>query len=329
LAHDTLPSWHVPDDVPRVVVSSTARRHGGGPRRLPDRTDAHGVLAAVLVEDAEDAARVLRALDRPGRTLFVDVERKQAADLMALARDVVRHAAIHPAKPNDATIRSLDVVLTHVLGPDLAVTTAGVVGTGNLGLKSALLLGERGADVLVAGRSDATVARTAAAVDAVLPRYGTARVRAWGEERVDLLVAAVAAHGVVDSPWLRRLAPGAVVVDVGIDNLAGEFVEAALAAGHRLLRLDARAAESQVVLPAPGFLEGVLGEGEVAGVPVVSGGVLPARGTVIVDNVGEPGRALGVASGTGGLLGADELTAEDEERMERVALELRHRQARA
>ena len=104
--------------------------------RLPDRRDAYGVLAAVLVETGAQARTVLTALDRPGRVLAIDVERKQAVDLMAIAREVVREARIVPTKPNDATIRSLDVLLTHVVGPDLTGVGACVLGTGNLGLKA-------------------------------------------------------------------------------------------------------------------------------------------------------------------------------------------------
>ena len=146
--HDPV-AW-LPDlAIDRVIVSCTARARGRAVVRLPDRHDAHGPLAAILVETEAAAREVLTALDRPGRVLALDVERKQAVDLMALARELVRAATVVPTKPNDATVRSLDVLLTHVLGPDLTGVTAGVLGTGNLGLKSALLLAERGATLRI------------------------------------------------------------------------------------------------------------------------------------------------------------------------------------
>jgi hypothetical protein len=315
----TSATWLPGADTDRVVVSSTARARGRGIVRLPDRRDAHGVLAAVLVESEAQARTVLTALDRPGRLIAVDVERKQAADLMALAREVVREAVVVPTKPNDATIRSLDVLLTHVVGPDLTGVAACVLGTGNLGLKSSLLLAERGARLRVAGRDPAAVSRTVGAVAAVLPRHTPFAPAALADgDGVALLVTAVSASGVVGPEWIERLTPDAVVVDAGIDNVSPSFCEAALAVGVSVLRLDTRAAEAQVLWPAPGFFEGTFGDGEVDGIPVVAGGVVGRRGAVVVDDTARPTRVVGVASGSGGLVPEDELTDEQREGVLRV-----------
>lgn len=311
--------WRLDIDLDRVVVSCTARARGRAVVRLPDREDAHGPLAAVMVETEPAARAVFAALDRPGRVLAVDVERKQAVDLMALAREVVRSAAIVPTKPNDATVRSLDVLLTHLLGPDLSGIPAGVYGTGNLGLKSALLLAERGAAVRVAGRDERAVLRTVGAVAAVLPAFATERPAPLEDgDRLALLVTAVSASAVVGPDWVERLAPGAVVVDVGIDNVSPAFCEAALAAGAQVLRLDTRAAEAQVLWSAPGFFDGTFGDGTVGGVRVVAGGVVGRRGDVVVDDRSRPSRVLGVASGSGGLVPEHDLTDEQREGVHRV-----------
>ena len=315
----TSAAWLPGADADRVVVSSTARARRRGVVRLPDRRDAHGVLAAVLVETGAQARTVLTALDRPGRVLAIDVERKQAVDLMAIAREVVREARIVPTKPNDATIRSLDVLLTHVVGPDLTGVRACVLGTGNLGLKASLLLAERGARLHVAGRDRAAVARTVGAVGAVLPRHSPFTPVALSDgDPVALLVTAVSASGVVGPEWLGRLTADAVVVDVGVDNVSASFCEAALAAGVRVLRLDTRAAEAQVLWPAPGFFEGTFGDGEVDGIPVVAGGIVGRRGAVVVDDTARPTTVVGVASGSGGLVPEDELTDEQREGVLRV-----------
>lgn len=323
----TSPGAWLPDpDLDRVVVSCTARARGGDVVRLPDREDAHGPLAAVMVESEAAARRVFAALDRPGRVLAVDVERKQAVDLMALAREVVRAATIVPTKPNDATVRSLDVLLTHVVGPDLSGIPAGVYGTGNLALKSALLLAERGAALRVAGRDERAVLRTVDAVAAVLPAFTTERPAPLADgERLAVLVTAVSASAVVGPDWVDRLAPGAVVVDAGIDNVSPSFCEAALAAGARVLRLDTRAAEAQVLWSAPGFFDGTFGDGTVDGVRVVAGGVVGRRGDVVVDDRARPSRVIGVASGSGGLVPERDLTDEQREGVQRVRAGIRAR----
>ncbi len=315
--------WVPADDVDRVIVSCTARARGVPIRRLPDRRDAHGTLAAVLVETAEAAREVLAALDRPGRTVAIDVERKQDLDLPAIAAQVVRRATLVPTKPNDATIRSLDVLLTRVAGLDLAGLTVVVVGTGNLGLKTALLLAERNAAVRVTGRDARAVDRTVAAVAAVLPAFHTvpptADVPAEGD--VDLLITVVSADAVVGADWLDRLRTGGTVVDVGIGNVSGDLVEQAPARGVDVVRLDTRLAEAQVLWPAPGVGAAGPARAEVSGVLVVSGGLVGPRGAVVVDDVRDPRQVVGVADGVGGLVPPDSLGPSMTERMERV----RHR----
>ncbi|WP_377644201.1 hypothetical protein [Oryzobacter terrae] len=316
----TTPSWLPADPELRVIVSCTARLRGGGPRRLPDRRDAHGPLAAVLVETREEAEQVLRALDAPGRVLALDVERKQDLDLLAVAREVLQHAVVVPTKPNDATVRSLDVLLTTVLGPDLAGLRAAVVGTGNIGLKAVLLLAERNARVLVHGRDPLAVRRTVEAVAAVVPAHQPAHpaVLSDADADLDLLVTAVSADGVVDEEWLTRLRPGALVVDVGIGNLSPGFIAGAASTGVRVLRLDTRFAEAQVLWPAPGFAERGPARAVLDDVDVVSGGWVGELGVVVVDDVAHPTQVVGVADGRGGLVPAPDQDLGTRERVERV-----------
>lgn len=314
------PPWLPPPDVTRVLVQCTARTRGGDVRRLPDRHDAHGVLGAVLVETEDQARAVLAALDVPGRTIVVDVERKQDLALDTMAGALVRHARWVPTKPNDTTIRSLDVVLTDLFGPDLSSLRALVVGPGNIGFKSALLLAERNVAVAVHGR-DAT--RTRLVVDAlrtILPAHARrAPVVDDGVSPCDLLLGAAAADGVLDRSWLARVERGGVVLDAGIGNVTADLVAAAPAAGVGVVRLDARAAEAQVLWPAQGFgVGGGARRGVVDGVPVACCGLVAERGVVVVDDCDAPGRVIGVADGVGGLLPVVRQSPDERERSDRV-----------
>ncbi len=310
------PRWLPSAAYRRVAVSCTARHHGGEPRRLPDRQDSRGAIAAILVDEARQAAEVFRLLDRSDRVIYVDVERKQEVDLFAVAQRVVARATLAHAKPNDVTIRSLDVLVSRELGPDLRAVRCGVYGTGNIGFKTALLLAERNAQVRVAGRSAAAVARTVNAINAILPRYQERPVDSWKPaESVGLMVTAVTAEGVVDAGWLRRLEPGAWVVDVGIDNLDEGFIAGALADGARVTRLDTRAADGQLPIAAPGFFDDAYGMALVGAVPVVSGGVIADRGVVVVDNLKRPTMVVGIANGLGGLVPWAEVRSEERERL--------------
>jgi hypothetical protein len=325
--HDWLP----PEQYDRVVVSCTARSHGPGARRLPDRLDERGPIGAVYVEDEDSAEEVFRALDRRGRVIHVDVERKQEVDLMLVAQRVVSSAALVAAKPNDATIRSLDVVVSARLGPSLARVRSVVVGTGNLGFKAAMLLAERGAEVDLVGRDAEATAARVETLNAVLPRFSRGLVKASPfplrqGSGATLLVSAVSAQGVIGPEWAEVLDAEALVIDVGIDNLSPDFVQFALDHGAEVLRLDTRASALQLAAPAPGFLESVLGSGSVGEVQVVSGGIIGRRGSVVVDNYVEPRKVFGVANGRGGLIHEHELTAAERGAVEVVVDNIRRRQ---
>lgn len=332
------PPWLPPADYSRVVVSCTARLRGVGPTRLPDRRDERGVIGALLVETAHDAADVFSAIDVAGRTIFVDVERKQAVDLVAAAQRVVRTAELAPVKPNDVTVRSLDVMVTHRFGLDIRGLRCAVIGTGNLAFKAALLLAERDAEVTVHGRSARAATQVALAINSILPRHASHPVRhgtmlppqsASSEvDQVGLLVTAVTAVGVVGPAWLPQLRADVLVVDVGIDNLSEGFLEVATGQGLDVIRLDTRATSGQLNQAAPGFMNTVFGTSQIEDVPIISGGIIGRRGSVVVDSHGKPTRMLGVANGRGGLLPAEDMTESEKGVAADVQALLRDRQAR-
>lgn len=312
------PPWLPGDDVTRVTVSATARFHGLGPQRLPPRADAQGLIAAVLVEEEDDARTVFRALDKPGRTIYVDVERKQRANLMSIAQQCVRHARVSHAKPNDATVDALDHTVTYLLGEDIENVAACIIGAGNLGFKTALRLAERNVQVFVHDRNRAAVRRAVEATNGILPHYQAHPLLEWRDQQVDLLITAITSVNAVGAAWLKFLRRDALVIDMGINNLDAEFIETANASSLQLIRLDTRASAQHVPLAAPGFFENYFGKGSIDGVPVVSGGIIGRRGQVVVDSFARPTLVLGIANGRGALASFDTLSDEEKGLLARV-----------
>jgi hypothetical protein len=297
----------LPEDSAIFMVLSTARRHGRGPHRLPDRIDRGRRIVAIQVETDEEASEVFRELDREGRQFFVDVERKHDLNLVAVALKEVRLGEVRTIKPNDTTVDALDAIVAEHFGVDLNLLITMVNGTGNLAFKFALRLAERGATVGLIGRDRRKASLFCEVLNAVLPQHTSGRVIPAGEARTQLLISAVTAKWVVTSEWLGMLADGALCVDVGIDNFSPEFVEGAHAAGHTCIRLDVRAAGDP--LPAePDFFRDIAGRSNIGGVPVVAGGYIGRLGEIVVDQISQPCQVVGVASGTGGLLDPESWT---------------------
>ncbi|MDU0314727.1 hypothetical protein RKE38_13595 [Phycicoccus sp. M110.8] len=297
----------------RVVVCCTATLHGHGTVRLPDRLDAEGVIAAFSVETPIGAEQILRELDEPGRELFIDVERKQGVDILGIATQCIQHSTLHPHKPNDATVRSLDVLVTHLMGADLGALKVGVVGSGNIGFKAGLLLVERGARVFLYARRADAAQLAVDAINAILPRHSSTQIEVWTDQKVDLMITAISARGAIGTEWLDRLSDKAIVVDVGIGNLSTEFLAAIVERSAHVVRLDTSATGSQLNTGSPDFFEQRFGRALLAGVPVVSGGIIGSRGMVVVDSFARPTRVLGLADGVGGLVPLAQLTDEEKE----------------
>jgi len=81
-------------------------------------------------------------------------------------------------------------------------------------------------------------------------------------------------------------------------------VDAALAQGLLICRVDSRAsfaAELSLVIETKKMLA-MMGSAVVSEIPVVAGGIIGQRGSIVVDSIREPSRVIGIADGSGGLL---------------------------
>ncbi len=286
-----------------VMVLSTARTHGQGPHRLPDRQDRGKPVTTIQVETDEQARFVLQALDRPGRHIYIDVERKQDIHLGSVAREVVLRARVHSTKPNDTTVDALSALLTQRIGDDVSDIPITIFGTGNLGFKFALRLAERGAEVALTGRNAENVELLVSAMNKVIPQFSPHPVKILASPFITkVLISAVTATGAIDSPWLDQLAPKSLCIDVGIGNFTPRFIEEAHRHHHTVMRLDVRSAGDPLPLFPNDFFTTVAGKRTIGKHDVVAGGLIGQRGTIVVDNITQPTLMVGIANGTGGLL---------------------------
>ena len=116
-------------------------------------------------------------------------------------------------------------------------------------------------------------------------------------------------------------APPAVVIDAWIGAVDRDTHEAMQRAGTQVLRPDMRAALQAEILRATDARERARRTAGLAvceGIPIVSGGVLAPRGTIVVDSVLSPRVVHGVADGRGSLLGAQDLDGDMVARLRRA-----------
>ncbi len=185
----------------------------------------HGVLVQLPLPRAIDAPRVLEAID-PRK----DVDGFHPINVGLLSIGEMARALV-PCTPAGAMIM-LDRACA-VLGTTLAGREAVVIGRSNIvGKPMAQLLLQRHCTVTIAHSRTRDLAAVA--------------------RRADILVAAVGQPEMVRGDWVK---PGAIVIDVGINRVAGEGLDAAGKPKTRLVGDVAFAEAAEVagaITPVPG-----------------------------------------------------------------------------
>lgn len=105
-----------------------------------------------------------------------------------------------------------------------------------------------------------------------------------------------------------ELQANAKIVSVRPDSFPSDFLNAALARGINVLRVDIRAglnSELGLMIETK-KMSYITGEQKINGIKVVAGGVIGSRGSIVLDSIITPKKVIGIADGHGGLLSTSE-----------------------
>jgi methylenetetrahydrofolate dehydrogenase (NADP+)/methenyltetrahydrofolate cyclohydrolase len=194
-------------------------------RKLNTDPAVHGILVQLPLPKAINATRVLEAID-PKK----DVDGFHPINVGLLSIGEMGRALV-PCTPAGAMIM-LDKAC-EALGTTLAGKEAVVIGRSNI-------VGKPMAQLLLQRHCTMTIA------------HSRTRDLPAVARRADILVAAVGQPGMVRGDWVK---PGAIVIDVGINRVAGDGVDAAGKPKTRLVGDVAYAEVAEVagaITPVPG-----------------------------------------------------------------------------
>jgi len=271
-----------------------------GTRISPFVQEGAGYVIGSLRTDEAGLPGVIAALDGVVDIFFVDAERKphQGRALYGPAAALAGRSRVLAYSDGDVWVRAVAAQIAwHRKGA--AGVRVALLDASPLALRTALALAGQGA-VIVAPREVAELARAALSPSCLAPPE---------IEAVDGGEQAAATAGVLLAFEPERIgaslvlaAPdGALVMDAGIGSVTREGLETAQARDIPVLRPDMRAmlaAELRAALGARRWLAGS-GRGELAGQPVVAGGLVGRRGDILLDSLSRPTQVIGVADGRG------------------------------
>lgn len=270
-----------------------------------------GILAGNLIfRETASLPEVIKRFDGLVSCFFVDCEVKAGIGLGAAVLELIPPNRRHFFKPNDFTVEAADEWVAQRI-PSLEGARVAIVGAGNIGAKLALRLAERGSEVRLVGRRIAILEATVQGLSAIL--RGSGAVIAYPSileacSRADVIIGCTQGIAAIDTEAVG-ISQASLLLDVG----NGCFTPGAIAAAQE------RGLSLEVLSPTAGWegflrryaatrkLQQGLGRRQLdSGVWIVSRGIMGAIGDVLVDDISQPARVVGVCNGMGDLLYCEE-----------------------
>lgn len=291
----------------RILCVATTANVNNPPVLVASLRLGESVLAGNLIlRDSASLPEIINRFDELVSLFFIDCEIKASVDLGVAALGLIPANKRHFFKPNDFTVEAADEWVAQRM-PILKGSRVAIVGAGNIGAKLALRLAERGSEVQLVGRRTVTLEATVQGLNAILRGGGIVIACPSIQKactRADVIIGCTAGTAVIDTETVE-ISHASLLLDIG----NGCFTRGAIAAAQdRGLLLE-------VLSPTAGWegflrryvatrkLQQGLGRRQIDSVMwIVSRGVMGAAGDVLVDDISQPTRVIGVCNGMGDLL---------------------------
>jgi 4-hydroxy-2-oxovalerate aldolase len=278
-------------------------------------TNTH-VIGSVTVTSDEQLETVLGSADGRVDIVFLDVDRKPFAPSTPAqtARSTLHKSLLLTYLDSRVWVDAVEDQLVRLLGEVLDGATVVIRGNHPKSRFLALRLAERHAIVALVTDAGCSVSASVpdalrsfsfdpAHLDVTLLEASSTEVADWVAQARAVVVwsAGLPTFGQCEA---RHLEADAYVLDAGIGSILPEGLEEARRRKALLVRVNiwpvllsalAAAHDSSCVY------RDAFGWSTLGGVPITAAGAMGAAGDVVVDNVHEPTRVIGVADGRGGV----------------------------
>ena len=264
------------------------------------------VIGSVEVDNRDQMKEIIESVDGIVDILLIDSELKPYLDrpLIHEAYSVERKSRVLGYQDNDVWVHSVNRQIEAMLQGvrDRRIT---VCGTDNLALKLALSLIEQGAWVTITGDSSEKLESSSQALRQMALNNKNLSVETdpiRASRGAEVLVAFDRQRVLINRPMIEALTIDAIVFDAGIGSVSVDAIVNGNERGIRIVRPDMRAslaAELAAALGTSRIVNELRGMGEIAGIPVVAGGLVGQYGVVVLDSISNPSKVIGVADGLG------------------------------
>jgi hypothetical protein len=290
----------------------------------PIRKSKRIVYTGAIVRNVETAIELTKIVDKKVAFIFVDSEKKISRsnygenDIGNIEKAISKHissATLLAYKGNDLTVKSADTLI-RVLTPNLTGAKIAITGMGNIGIKLALSLLERGNSVFLHSHDPSHSAEVANVLNKIKFRTISSQALsvidlAEATNQAHLLIATSNRKQFIGLHHVKAMVHNPkhnlpLLIDVGKGCFRAEVNNDV----NVIMRVDIGdelSGEIDSLITQLEFLKNLKSAIKIGGTRYISRGVVGNAGDIVLDSLLEPCTVLGRCDGNGNLQSVTEL----------------------
>ena len=305
-------------------ISTTAKQEESA-YLTPVRICKDFVLAGCIIFDQKNLSSLLGKIDGKVDIILSDSEKvipfhadelnyelvKKSgqlgeATISSICFQTIKKSKVFEFKPNDLTVNATWSFLSQRFR-FLSGKRISILGAGNIGSKLALKLVECGAEIHLYRRATHKGNKIVHGLNLIKPESIIVNIQFHSDPMQasfmsDVLIGATSGYPIIDENIINNVKKNCLIVDLGKNNLTKNAIKIAAQHSIEIYRTDVTPAiESYVyeVLKMQDILENSYGKKDLGFCNIVSGGFFGSLGDIVVDQINDPRRVIGVAQGDG------------------------------
>lgn len=282
----------------------------------PVRTSKRLIYSGAIVRNVRTAVELAKIVDGRVAFLFVDSEKKisesnygqnDIGNIEKAISENISSAILLTYKGNDLTVKSADTLI-RVITPNLTGAKITIAGVGNIGMKLALSLLERGNSIYLYSEDNSHANEVATLLNKLKLRTTISRVYSAKNlldavEQADVLIATSNRKKFIGLEHVNAMkhmqnSTSPILVDIG----KGCFKDEVNDNSNVVMRVDVGdelSSEIDSLISQHELLTRSIKTRSVGDLRFVIRGVVGKKGDVLVDNLTEPTAVVGICDGDG------------------------------
>jgi len=267
------------------------------------------VIGNIEIGKADYAPEIIKAIDGIVDVILVDAEYKidRHTSLLRPVIEAGKKSAVLSYKDNDVWVQAVEDLIAQLKNNDLAGTNVAIFGLNNLASKLSLKLSERGASVTLCDADEKKLTGIVQALNVIRCEASPFLIEGSmhflkAVESAHVLVGLTPHSSIINTAMIQRMSSEGIVIDAGVGTISSDAIRLGNDLGIRFFRVDMRPAlsgEMSTILSTRDLIDKIMGRKEIAGIPIVAGGVIGNKGDVVVDSISNPSKVVGIADGCG------------------------------